>query len=135
MRGYLPVKPTEIRDFLSSGILHAPYGYVMTSAVQRENIDEDQEEIEFQMSYRAALDSRRRSARESGFALAIDFEMAQLGVEKGETIELVGELRWDQVESVLVAESDEEELTWFASQEAEAQLPVWLELRTSDGSA
>ncbi len=135
MRGYLPIKPTEIGEFASSGIFLAPYAYVMTSTVQSENIDEDQEEIEFQLSYRAALDSRRRNTSDSGFALAIDFEITQLGIEKGDTIELVSEIRWNQVESILVAESEEEELTWFASQEVEGQLPTWLGAWRSDGSA
>lgn len=134
MRGYLPVTPIEIQEFAASGICLAPYAYVMTSNVQRENADEDHEEIEFQLSYLAALDSRRRGMSVAGFALAIDLEIAQLGIEGDETIELVGKIRWNQVESVLVAESEDEELTWFASQEVRTQLPFWLEVRTSDGS-
>lgn len=135
MRGYLPVSPIEIEEFSSSGSFRCPYAYVMTSNFQRENVEEDHEELEFQLSYLAAQKSRQGNGLGAGFVIALDLEEAQLGSEGAETIGLSAELRWDQVESVLVSDSDEEELTWYARQEVDTQLPGWLGMEKTDGAS
>lgn len=127
--------PKEIEEFANVEVLRFPHAYVMTTNYQRENIDEDHEELEFQLSYLAALESKQRLQSQYGFVLALDLELSQLGIEYEDTIELIADLRWNQVESVLVAESEDEELTWFARQEVETQLPIWLKGGQISGSA
>jgi len=135
MRGYIPVTPKEIEEFASAGTFRFSHAYVMTTDYQRENVEEDHEELEFQLSYSAALESRERLQSQNGFVLALDLELSQLGIENEDTIQLTADLRWSQVESVLVAESEEEELTWFAGQEVETQLPIWLKGGLINGTA
>jgi hypothetical protein len=135
MRGYIPVTPIEIEEFSTAGFLRSPHAYAMTASFQRENVDEDHEELEFQLSFRAALESRRRLQLDVGYVVALDLEVNQLGVERDDTIELVADLRWTQVESILVSDSEEEELTWFARQEVETQLAEWLRAGKRNGAS
>jgi hypothetical protein len=135
MRGYIPVVPTEIDEFASAGIFRPPHAFAMTSNFQRDNVGEDHEELEFRLSYLAALDSRERLGFEVGYVLALDLEESQLGNEFGDTIELIAEVRWSQVESILLLESEEDELTWFARQEVEGELPRWLRMAVRDGAS
>ncbi len=128
MRAYIAVSPQEIEIFSTTGKFHFPSAYALTPQFSKDNSGADEEEMEFELSYLAAQSSRSRLSRvdESGFVLAVDLGESQKGAEHSETVELVTDLEWSQVASILVAHSEELELTWFAAQEVKEVLPKWL---------
>ena len=85
------------------------------------------------LNFRGSLrrDSRiQQGLNEShGLVLAIDVTSAQVGKEIGNQIQLLSDVSWSQVESLLVSESAEPELTWYARQEIAAHLPQWFVVR------
>lgn len=128
MRAYLSVTPQELTEFLNKGTLNFPSAFALTPTFLEQNDDEDEEELEFELSWLAAQESRSRqgSSEALGFVLAVDLNDDQLGEEADNQVKLLSEISWRQVESALIAESDETELTWFASQEIPTYLPRWL---------
>ena len=128
MRGYLATTPTELQAFLTNGIHRFGSAFVTTRSFFEENPDVDEEEREFELSWLAAQDSRiQQGLNEShGLVLAIDVTSAQVGKEIGNQIQLLSDVSLSQVESLLVSESAEPELTWYARQEIAAHLPQWL---------
>lgn len=128
MRGYLAVTPSEIEILVKEGNFRFPTAFIRTPAFVDQNSEFDEEESEFQLSLLAAQASRERqgSLESFGFVLAVELEEVQVGKAVGDEVTLLAAVLWSQVESVLVAESDEPELTWYASQEAATYLPQWL---------
>lgn len=128
MRGYLAVTPTVIDQFLSRGTYLFGSAFVTTRSFFEENPEVDEEEREFELSWLAAQDSRtqQKSDESYGFVLAVDLTSAQVGNEIGNQIQLLSDVSWSQVESLLVAESTEPELTWYDSQEIAGHLSQWL---------
>ena len=94
----------------------------------QENPEVDEEEREFELSLLAAQDSRTQQGSDEslGFVLAVDLSGAQTGNEIGNQIELLTDISWPQVESLLVAETAEPELTWYASQEIAEHIRHWM---------
>ena len=115
-------------EFLTHGIYRFGSAFVTTRSFFEENPEVDEEEWEFELSWLAAQDSRtqQRSDESLGFVLAIDLLGAQTGNEIGNQIELLSDISWSQVESLLVAETADPELTWYASQEIAEHLHQWL---------
>jgi hypothetical protein len=128
MRAYVSVTPQQIEQFYLAGTLRFPFAFALTPLYSKSNLGADDEEMEFELSYMAAAAARSNqdSVDGYGFVLAVDLGESQKGQELAETVELIADLSWSQVESVLVAESEEPELTWFAAQEVATQLPDWL---------
>lgn len=128
MRGYLAITPTVIDEFLAAGTYRFGSAFVTTRSFFEENPEVDEEEREFELSWLAAQDSRiqQGSDESHGFVLAVDLRSAQAGNEVGSQVQLLSDISWSQVESLLVAESTEPELTWYASQEIVEHLPQWL---------
>lgn len=129
MRGYLAVTPEVLGNFLRTGTHNFSTAYATTRYFFEEHQDVDEEEREFELSWLAALDSKEQQGSEIclGFVLAVDLRGKQTGNEVANTIELVSELSWMQVESLLVSDNSEAELTWYANQEVEELLPQWVQ--------
>lgn len=127
MRAYLAVTPDELSALLEKGLFPFRSAFILTTEFAQANPDLDEEELEFQLSWIAACASRNggESSQSLGFVLAVDLANNQIGDTMGEQIALLSEVTWSQVESVLVSESEEPELTWYASQELATYLPAW----------
>ena len=127
MRGYVALTPKELQDFINSGTFDTPSAFVASIDLE-ENLDVDQEELEFEMSWLAAQESRGKQdlPEARGFVLAVDLVNDQVGEKKENQVSLLSPISWSQVESLLLSESDEPELSWFAAQEIPTYLPQWL---------
>jgi hypothetical protein len=128
VRGYLAVTPTVLGEFLAYGTHRFASVYVTTRQFFQEYPEVHEEEREFELSWLAAQDSRSQQGSDEslGFVLAVDLLGAQTGNEIGNEIELLSEISWLQVESLLVAETAEVELTWYASQEIAEHIRQWM---------
>ena len=128
MRGYLAVTPTVLGEFFAHGSYRFGSAFVTTRLFFQENPEVDEEEREFELSLLAAQDSRTQQGSDEslGFVLAVDLSGAQTGNEIGNQIELLTDISWPQVESLLVAETAEPELTWYASQEIAEHIRHWM---------
>jgi hypothetical protein len=124
MRAYVPITPSEIQSFFTSGSLHVAQALsvVQGSSLDFEADPASQEEEEFELSWEAATESRelQGSAAANGYVLAVEL------LQHGSHVVLLSDISWGQVQSLLLAESEEEELSWFAVQEIPTYLPQWL---------
>lgn len=128
MRAYLALTPKELSELLESKSRQFSTAFILTPTFMEQNSELDEEECEFELSLLAAKASRAKQglAATPGYVLAADLENRQVGRSIGDEVELLTEVLWSQVESVLVAESEEPELTWYANQEVATYLPQWL---------
>jgi len=130
MRAYVAITPPELQNFLEKGSFHAAQAFVLDpiSSGDAGMTSDDQEEFEFELSWRAAEESRGMQGTSSavGMALAVDLEQDQMGEVVGEHVGLLSNILWSQVQSLLISESEEPELSWFAAQEIPTYLPQWL---------
>ncbi len=130
MRAYVPITPAELHDFLTNGEFAVTDVLIVEpGALAAAEPDEtEQEELEFERSWNAALISRERQGSEKSFGLVIAAELKdeQAGKIDGDHVALLSKLEWTQVQSLLVAESEEAELSWFAPQEIAMHLSKWL---------
>lgn len=130
MRAYVAITPLELQTFLTEGFLEVAQALIVEpEALAATHMDEaEQEELEFEISWNAALISRQKQGfgQTFGLVLAVELEQGQLGIIEGDHVGLISKLSWAQVQSLLVAESEEPELSWFAPQEIATYLPKWL---------
>ena len=130
MRAYVAITPSELQSFLEIGSFPASQAFVvgLESPDDAALTSDDQEELEFELSWQAAAESRARQGKPMalGMALAVDLEQDQLGEVVGEHVGLLSNILWPQVQSLLLSESEEPELSWFAAQEIPTYLPQWL---------
>jgi hypothetical protein len=130
MRAYVAITPIELQDFFNSGSFKATKALIVdqSNLEDLESNSETLEELEFESSWEAALQSRtmQESADALGLVLAIDLDDEQVGAIEENQVGLLSNLSWSQVQSLLLAESDEPELSWFAAQEIPTYLPQWL---------
>lgn len=130
MRAYVPITPSQLKDFLSQGEFEVADALIVEpGALAEAELDEtEQEELEFERSWSAALISRQRQESDQafGFVLAAELSLEQAGKIEGEHVALLSKLEWTQVQSLLVAESEEPELSWFAPQEIATYLSNWM---------
>lgn len=126
----MPITPSELQDFLTDGEFEVTEALIVEpGALVAAHLDEtEQEELEFERSWNAALISRQRQGFDQafGFVLAAELSKEQAGKIEGDHVALLSKLEWAQVQSLLVAETEEAELSWFAPQEIEAYLLKWL---------
>lgn len=127
MRAYLAVSTDELSALLDKGSFAFRTAFILTTAFAQANPELDEEELEFELSWLAAQTSRAegKSPHALGFVLAVDLANEQLGETVGQQVQLQSEITWPQAESILVSESEDPELTWYASQELAAYLPAW----------
>ena len=127
MRAYVAITPTELRGFMDSGLFHADKALIVGQANSENPESDTLEELEFESSWQAAMESRAMQTPEAlGLVLAVDLETEQVGAIRGNHVDVLSSLSWSQVQSLLLAESDEAELSWFAAQEIATYLPQWL---------
>lgn len=130
MRAYLPITPPDLQTFVADGVFRAAHALIVEPDLQSnsDTASDDQEELEFEVSWDAAIKSRelQDDTKALGFALAIDLEVGQIGNIQGNEVGLLSEISWSQVQSLLLSESEEPELSWFAPQEIPTYLPQWL---------
>lgn len=130
MRAYVAITPQELQSFLSAGNFKATQALIVDQA-EFENLDSDaetQEEMEFESSWQAAMQSRAMQAGTEalGMVLAVDLATEQMGAIEGNHVILLSDLSWSQIQSMLLADSEDRELSWFAAQEIATYLPQWL---------
>lgn len=128
MRCYIALIPSEIQVFLISGTLTVSFAMTVTHARSEENPGADEEELEFDVSYIAAQESKNRQGvlEARGFALALEVPTIETGLMNEHGVELLKPLPWSFVEAILVSDSQDSELSWFAPQEVQGQLDTWL---------
>lgn len=130
MRAYLPITPKALQSFLEVGKFRGTSAFVADPDLSEEsNVNsEDAEEREFEVSWEAAMQSREMQAGPPalGFVLAVDLRDGQTESSPGDGRKLIEDISWSQVQCLLVAESQEQELSWFAPQEIDSYLPQWL---------
>ncbi len=130
MRAYIPITPIGLRTFIESGSIYAAQGLIVDSQsfVGVEMDADDQEEQEFEVSWQAAVKSREMQPDPNamGFVLAVDLAPGQVGHVQGNEVGLLSDIAWSQVQSLLLSESQEKELSWFGPQEVPTYLSQWL---------
>lgn len=115
---------------METGSFHATQALIVDprSSESLETNPDDQEELEFESSWQAAEESRAMQDLPGalGLVLAVDLVQEQLGEIEGNQVCLLSDISWLQVQSLLLSESEEPELSWFAAQEIPTYLPQWL---------
>jgi hypothetical protein len=129
MRGYLAVTPDELVQLLEDNKISINTAFVPTSQFKSSNPELGEEESEYILSLLAAEDSisyQEDSARLS-FVLAVDLVPSQVGEESDVEVTLLAPIEFSQIDCLFVgdANSDDDELTWYAAQEIAIQLPNW----------
>lgn len=128
MRGYLAMTAHEVADFLSSGTFDVSDIYAPTSQFIVDHTDLDDEEIEYTLSMVAAEDAVEMKTPTSGTACVLAFEIPAEAIAESHdmSVSLSAPLKWENLECLFEVSTDGEDLTWFATQEIEANLPNWL---------
>jgi hypothetical protein len=130
MRGYLAVTPDELAQLLNQGELAIETAFVPTKEFKSTNPDLGEEESEYILSLLAAEDSIsfQDGIASHSFVLAVDLIAEQLGEELEVEINLTAPIKFTQIDCLFVgdANDNEGEMTWYAAQEIEIQLPKWL---------
>ena len=129
MRGYLALTPDELAQLLGDGEISIDTAFVPTGQFRSMNPELGEEESEYILSLLAAEDSisyQGHSAKNS-FVLAVDLEPSQLGQESEVEVNLTSPIKFSQADCLFVGTADDNdgELTWYAAQEIEIQLPNW----------
>lgn len=128
MRGYLAMTAQEVAEFKASGSFDVSDIYAPTSQFIVDHQDLDDEEIEYTLSMVAAEDALEMKSSTSGAACVLAFEVPTESIAESHdmSISLSAPLKWENLECLFEVSSDGEDLTWFATQEIEANLPNWL---------
>ncbi|MEY4035591.1 MAG: hypothetical protein RL470_846 [Actinomycetota bacterium] len=128
MRGYVAMTAHEVAEFMATGSFDVSDIYAPTSQFIVDHQDLDDEEIEYTLSLVAAEDAVEMKTPTSGIAcvLACEIPAASIAESHDMSISLSSPLLWENVECLFEVSADGEELTWFATQEIEANLANWL---------
>jgi hypothetical protein len=127
MRAYLPISHKDLEAFVLSKSFDADEVFAPTQAFVSENLDCDEEELEYLLSIAAgeeALDLRL-TEKAPGIVLAFEVTDEQIAESYEDSITLKTALPWDQLQCALLAFPGDDELVWFASQEIEIHLAEW----------
>ena len=127
MRTYLPISHKELENFLEAKTIDVNLMYAPTPSFQEENIDCDEEELEYLLSVIAgekALDLCL-TQQAPGIVLALEITEQQIGEMYTDHITLTSAILWEQVQCALLAFRGDDELVWFATQEIEPHLSEW----------
>ena len=127
MRAYLPISHSDLEKFLTDQTHSAAAAFAPTSGFVNENLDCDEEEIEYLLSIlagEAALDLRS-SQNAPGIVLAIEVAEGQWSEGTEDSLLLTAPFAWSQVQCALLAHEDDDELVWFATQEIAQELDSW----------
>ncbi len=127
MRTYLPISYKELENFLEAKTLDVNLAYAPTPSFQEENIDCDEEELEYLLSVIAgekALDLCL-TQKAPGIVLALEIAQQQIGETYADHITVTSAILWEQVQCALLAFRGDDELVWFATQEIESHMNEW----------
>jgi hypothetical protein len=118
----------EVAEFKATGSFDVSDIYAPTSQFIVDHTDLDDEEIEYTLSMVAAEDAIEMKTTKSGTACVLAFEVPAESISESHdmSISLSAPLKWENLECLFEVSADGEELTWFATQEIEANLPNWL---------
>ena len=127
MRAYLPITHKDLESFVITKSLEVDELYAPTIHFVVENPDCDDEELEYLLSVAAgeAALELRLSEKAPGIVVAFEIEKEQIGEHYAQSITLVSPVQWDQVQCVLLAFPDDDELVWFATQEIDLHMAEW----------
>ena len=127
MRAYLPISHKDLEAFVLTKSIEADELFAPTQAFVSDNLDCDEEELEYLLSVLAgeeALDLRL-SDKAPGIVVAFEVTDEQIAESYEDSMTLKSALPWDQVQCALLAFQDDDELVWFATQEIEIHLAEW----------
>jgi hypothetical protein len=127
VRTYLPISHKELENFLAARTLDVNLAYAPTPSFQEENIDCDEEELEYLLSVIAgekALDLCL-TQKAPGIVLALEIAQQQIGETYADHITVTSAILWEQVQCALLAFRGDDELVWFATQEIESHMNEW----------
>ena len=127
MRTYLPISHKELENFLEARTLDVNLAYAPTPSFQEENIECDEEELEYLLSVIAgekALDLCL-TQKAPGIVLALEIAQQQIGETYADHITVTSAILWEQVQCALLAFRGDDELVWFATQEIESHMNEW----------
>lgn len=127
MRAYLPITHKDLESFVINKSLEVDELYAPTIHFIVENPDCDDEELEYLLSVAAgeAALERRLSEKAPGIVVAFEIEKEQIGKHYAQSITLVSQVQWNQVQCVLLAFPGDDELVWFATQEIDLHMAEW----------
>ena len=127
MRAYLPISHKDLEAFVLSKSIEADQVFAPTPAFVSDNLDSDEEELEYLLSVAAgeAALELRLSEKAPGIVLAFEVTDEQIAESYEDSITLKTALPWDQVQCALLAFQGDDELVWFATQEIELHLSEW----------
>jgi hypothetical protein len=127
MRAYLPISHKDLEAFVLSKSIDADEVFAPTPAFVSDNLDCDEEELEYLLSIAAGEEALelRLSEKAPGIVVALEIEKEHIGEHYAQSITLVSPLQWDQVQCALLAFQGDDELIWFATQEIELHLAEW----------
>jgi hypothetical protein len=126
MRGYISISPSELQSFLTDGSILVENLYAPTEDFILENSDLDEEEIEFTLSMLAAQDALSQESEKFPLVAALEIPQSLIATSTEGIVTLTESAKWENLECVFLVEDSGEELTWFATQEVEQQLKIWL---------
>jgi hypothetical protein len=110
MRAYLAMGIDDVRDFYAQKTIVPQTVYAPTIKFITENPELDEEEAEYEISMIAARNS-------GGYVIALEIAEKQISQHLEETIILTEEVIWENVEALFAYDINEDELTWYATQE------------------
>ena len=110
MRAYLAMSIEELKDFYAQKKFSPEIVYAPTIKFITENPELDEEEAEYEISMIAARNS-------DGYVIALEVSDKQIAQHLEETVVLAEPINWDSVEALFVYDSNDDELTWYATQE------------------
>jgi hypothetical protein len=127
MRAYLPISHKDLEAFVLSKSIETDQLFAPTPAFVSDNLDCDEEELEYLLSVAAgeAALELRLSEKAPGIVLAFEVTDEQIAESYEDSITLKTALPWDQVQCALLAFQGDDELAWFATQEIELHLSEW----------
>jgi hypothetical protein len=127
MRAYLPISHKDLEAFVLSKSIDADEVFAPTPAFVSENLDCDEEELEYLLSIAAGQEALelRFSEKAPGIVLAFEVADEQIAENYEDSITLKTPLRWELLQCALLAFQGDDELVWFATQEIEIHLAEW----------
>jgi hypothetical protein len=127
MRAYLPISHKDLEAFVLAKSIEADQVFAPTPSFVSENLDCDEEELEYLLSIAAGEEALelRLSEKAPGIVLAFEVTDEQIAENYEDSIALKTPLPWEQLQCALLTFQGEDELVWFATQEIELHLAEW----------
>jgi hypothetical protein len=127
MRAYLPISHKDLEAFVLSKSIDAVGVFAPTPAFVSDNLDCDEEELEYLLSVTAGEEALELRLSESAPGIVLAFEVTdeQIAEKYEDSITLKTPLPWNQLQCALLAFQGDDELVWFATQEIDIHLAEW----------